>query len=401
MPAGPDRICPIRRLNMHNEALYNLRKKNVLAALAHQEGDYVPILANASSGGFAYAGKTVPEVFDDPRAYASAVNKVYDDMWADCIWTDGIIGTIGLEEAMDVCQYKLAPDNVTLTHVQIPCMEKEDYEEFCKDPDRFVLETLVPRRYPKMFEDREWAKNALKTLAEKQSYILGTLFGTALWDAEENSNVVEIVDFQFMFENPLDILFDHMRGFRGTLLDLRRSSSAVKEACGKLWELRCEPLTKRILPGTFPYPVQFTHMPNFLSPKQYREIYWPYEKAVIEWAESQGSKMIILMEGKWENIYECFLEVPKDSCVLVVDEDDIFKLKDRLGDHQIIAGGQNLMDMRLENADTAISNGKKVIDHCAPGGGFILTTNKAWISPGDINANMVETMNALHEYSLK
>ena len=163
----------------------------------------------------------------------------------------------------------------------------------------------------------------------------------------------------------------------------------------------CQGMVSRPLNGQCPYPVQFTHMPAFLSPKQYQELYWPYQQKVIDWAAKQNSKVIMLMEGKWENNYDCFLSAPRDSCVLVADEDDIFTLHDRLGQHQILIDGVKLLDTRMDNAEKAIDNGKRVIDHCAPGGGFILTTDKAWVTPGDINHTLVDVMNSLHNYSRK
>lgn len=54
------------------------------------------------------------------------------------------------------------------------------------------------------------------------------------------------------------------------------------------------------------------------------------------------------------------------------------------------------MYSRQENIDFA----KRVIDHCAPGGGFLFTTDKAWNSPDDITQNLVDVYNFAHEYGV-
>ena len=40
-----------------------------------------------------------------------------------------------------------------------------------------------------------------------------------------------------------------------------------------------------------------THIAPYLSPKQFEELYWPYEKKWIERAAAAGSKVWIMLEG--------------------------------------------------------------------------------------------------------
>lgn len=98
---------------------------------------------------------------------------------------------------------------------------------------------------------------------------------------------------------------------------------------------------------------------------------------------------------------DCFLDAPKDSLVLAVDDDDIFKVHEMLGEHQIICGGLKLADTRLKKFDDIKDSIKRVIDTCAPGGGFIFSTDKNFVTPGDINPTLVECFNFAHEYSSK
>ena len=44
---------------------------------------------------------------------------------------------------------------------------------------------------------------------------------------------------------------------------------------------------------------------------------------------------------------------------------------------------------------------KKVVDTCAPGGGFVFMPDKAFVTPGDVNPTLFECYNFAHEYSKK
>ena len=96
------------------------------------------------------------------------------------------------------------------------------------------------------------------------------------------------------------------------------------------------------------FAFQPCHIPAYLSTKQFKELWWPYEKKMIEWIAASGGKLYLIMEGRWENIMDCFLDVPKDSVVLAVDDDDFLKVHEVLGDHQILCGGLKAADTRLK-----------------------------------------------------
>ena len=87
-----------------------------------------------------------------------------------------------------------------------------------------------------------------------------------------------------------------------------------------------------------------------------------------------------MLEGSWEKVWHHFLEVPKDSCILYIDDDDICKAKKELGDHQIIEGGLKVAAVRTQSIDKIKDDIKHVIDVCAPGDGFLFCTDKAWIA---------------------
>ena len=87
--------------------------------------------------------------------------------------------------------------------------------------------------------------------------------------------------------------------------------------------------------------------------------------------------------------------------VLHVDDDDFLKAHEVLGDHQILVGGLRAADTRMKKFEDIKDDIKRVIDTCAPGGGFIFTTDKAMVTPGDVNPTLIECFNFANEYSSK
>lgn len=385
---------------MKKEELFSQKNANLMAAISRQEGEYVPTGLFGTSATVAWAGKRTVDVLHDPELFVRSLTAICDDMWVDSVVTIGATFTPRITETFDPVQYKYGPDGTTLVHLQMSPMLDTEYDQLIADPNKYVSEVLLPRKYPRLYSDPEWAKNALKVYAEDRAYSFGTLFTGSLSYLQENYGITPLLGMTEMVLNPIDILFDSFRGFRGTLTDLRRRPKEVKAAIDKLWEVRVAPKMAMPLQSTFPYAGQVPHIAPYLSPKQFEELYWPYEKLQIERIANAGGKVLIFLEGRWEKVWHHFLELPKDCCILVCDDDDIIKLHKELGHHQLIAGGLKLASLRKPKEEV-LDEVKHVIDECAPGGGFLFCTDKSLLSPSDVNQNLVDAYNFAHEYSKK
>lgn len=385
---------------MDTKELYESKYANFQKAVNRQEGAYVPTTITNNGGGFFWAGKTILDVHGDQMAYAEAITKVAGDMWVDGNILSGLTTTPRMDKAFPGAENKIAKDG-TLTHLQVSPMEADEYDQLIADPKGFIADVLLPRKHGFLFEDRGAAKEALKVYAEEKFYNIGQQMMITNKLLADKYGVFSFVNLGGAINTPLDHLFDYFRGFRGTLTDLRRQPAKVQAALDAIWEYRSADAVAKPYDASKGYPFQPCHIPAYLSPKQYKEYYWPYEKKLIEWVYNSGSKVFLIMEGRWEKIWECFLEVPKDSCVLCVDDDDFLKAYEVLGHHQILCGGLKVADTRLKKFDQIKDDMKHLVDTCAPGGGFLFGTDKGWVTPGDVNQNLVDAFNFVHEYSSK
>ena len=385
---------------METSKLYEQKYDAFQKAVSRQEGAWIPTAMTNNGGGLFWGGKTAFDVAGDHEAYAKAITSFLDEMWLDVNILSGLTTSPRRDAAFPTAENRLAADG-TLTHLQTPMMKPEEYDQLIADPRAFIANVLLPRKYPYLFEDRDAAKKLLKIYAEEQLEILVVQMAYTNKYMTEHYGVHNCVNMGSMINTPLDHIFDYFRGFRGTLTDLRRQPDKVRAALDAIWEYESAPKMAAPYDASKGFPFQPCHIPAYLSPKQFKELYWPYEKRLIEWVSSAGGKIFLIMEGRWEKIMDCFLEIPKDSVVLAVDDDDFLKVHEVLGDHQILCGGLKLADTRLKKFEEIKDDIKRIIDTCAPGGGLIFSTDKGFLTPGDVNPTLIECFNFAHEYSKK
>lgn len=379
--------------------LYEKRMDIYQKALNRQEGDWMPTSMLNNGGGFFYGDKTAYDVEGDHAAYAAALNGFLDEMWLDVCVMSGLTTSPTLSKAFPTAENRLAADG-SIVHLQAAPMKADEYDQLIADPQAFIANVLLPRKYPYLFENREKTKELLKVYAAGMVDTMVMQMGANKQYLAERYGIPTIMG-SGMINTPLDHIFDYFRGFRGTLTDLRRQPDKVHAALDAIWDYKCAPIVATPNDPSKGLVFQPCHIPAYMSPKQYMEFYWPYEKRYAEWIAASGGKIGLVLEGKWGQLADCFLDAPKDSFVLMVDDDDVFDIYERLGHHQIIMGGLKMANVRLKKFDDIKDDIKRVVDTCAPGGGFIFLPDKGFVTRGDVNPTLIECYNFAHEYSKK
>lgn len=379
---------------MNNEKLYLERVENFGKAVNRDNPAYVPVMGCMGGAGLGYAGKKLTDLYDKPEEFHDAMMKVYDDVYFDILASLGIWGAYpNIKEALGKnVQNFLSPDGVTVEHLQCSLMLDSEYAEAIKDIDKYVSDVILPRKFPQLFNDSiEKTLEDLKIVYDGQMTMFID-FNAPLVDViKERFNIPVLLQNEYM-DHPLDILFDDFRGFTGTIADLRRHKSEVKELCDILYKVRCNNFAN--IDCDYLYISQMPHMPAYLNVKQFEEFYWPYYKEMIENIAKSGRKLFLATEGRWLHIVDFLKELPKDSMIMNLDDDDIFEMYKAIDERQIIAGGAQVAKLRLAGKEENIEHAKKVLDECAGNGGFIFTTDKYLSCNGDINENLA----AVNEY---
>lgn len=382
---------------MKDPQLYEKRKKDLIAVSECETPDRIPVMLMPGAGMYAYGNTTLRAALDDdPQKGAQAFTKLYDDMWVDCVANYGWSVTQKAYEAMRSGNSFIGPDDITIEHISNPLMKDDEYAQLIADPSGFAKNVLLPRKYSWIFDgELKPAVKALETVINDSGYVYGVL-NAAIEEKSVNDYMLVGVgdDFKAPY-SPLDEIFYNLRGFSGTFSDLHRRPKEVIEACDVLWgmkELTFEPVAEAL-----PYAHWYALIPTYLNRKQFEKFYWPYFKKQIEDIYALGTKTLILLEGKWMQFAEFLCDLPKNSCILHVDDDDVIEFKKKLNGYQAVAGGVHSSKLAMASSEACLNEAKEIIEHCAPDGGFIYTNGKALISASDVNQNLIDTFNYVHE----
>ena len=111
---------------------------------------------------------------------------------------------------------------------------------------------------------------------------------------------------------PFDALSDHLRGMRGSMLDMYRQPDTIIEACDVILKRMME----RIGPAE-PGGVNAVSIPlhrgsdGFMSIKQFEKFYWPGLKGLILALIEKGQRPLVFFEGDYTSRLEYLLELPE------------------------------------------------------------------------------------------
>jgi len=179
---------------------------------------------------------------------------------------------------------------------------------------------------------------------------------------------------QSIINHPADILA-FMRGIRNFLIDLRRQPDKVKEMCEWLADGLTEAgkLLLKLINGNIVLYGCSRVSNTWISPKMFGELFWDTMKRQIWQLHKAGYFICFHLDNDWtKNIIEFFRELPKKCGFLHLDQANLIKLKDEIGDHLCLMGNLDPATTRLASPKDVEKKCKKLIEICGEGGGYIL-----------------------------
>lgn len=176
---------------------------------------------------------------------------------------------------------------------------------------------------------------------------------------------------------PFDGYSDFLRGTLDGLADMYERPEVVMEYCeeqlaGTLKQLEFQ---GKMMPGKHVFMALHKGMDGFMSDEHYREFYWNHLRTIIEKIIEVGMVPYIYTEGKYNSRLECLKEVPKGKVIYHFEDVDMAEAKRILGDTACITGGFSTYLLDYGTKEQVVDEVKRLIDTCAPGGGFIFETS--------------------------
>ncbi|MBQ1895988.1 MAG: hypothetical protein II473_05895 [Clostridia bacterium] len=391
----------------------------------NKQPDCVPITSQIETFAYGYGGTTIEEVKKHPLKGVAAFRKCYEDFYFDAFFEPIFVHPFAFFDGLGADSYFASDDGVTAQHKEIAPMEgtEEEYKALIKDPTKFFLDVINPRKFPNLNGAESGQRKAVvDAMKGAGSFLVGMGGGNMALPI-----LTDTPGFMGGFiEMPYDNIFDFLRGFKGSSIDMRRHPDLLVEATEAIFETyttECEKIYSflnalssppRLVKNaynvfvkagepecsSFPWFFNPTHAPSFMNQQQYEKFYWPTYKKTLELVTKWGGRTCTLLEGEWgPEKLELFKDLKKDSVILYVENDDICAVKKQVGDYQAIMGGMPISLLKSGTKKECLEHTMHVYDECAPGGGFIFTTDKSLLSTDDCNPENLKAVNAFaHAY---
>ena len=197
---------------------------------------------------------------------------------------------------------------------------------------------------------------------------------------------------------PFDTIGDTLRGTKGIVRDMFKRPDQLLEAIDVVTDftIRQTVAQANAMKATSALFPLHKGADGFMSPKQFETFYWPSLKKVAEGLIKEGIRPDLFAEGSYTTRLETVNEFPRGAVAWIFDRTDMAAAKKILGDRCCISGNVPTSLMVTGSYKDTKEYCRKLIEVCAPGGGFILAGG-AHCDQGNPD-NLRAMMDAAKEY---
>jgi hypothetical protein len=383
------------------EIKYKAKTNRFVSAIRLKQADRVPIAVEATFFHAKYAGISIEEVMYDPEKHRNAWKKMILDFDWDATMGAGYSLSGSMLEALDLKQLKWPGHGVDRNQqyqfAETEYMPEEDYDAFLDDPSDYMIRRYLPRvigalapfeSLPPLHDVISYSQGipefafafstpkmvaALDALKEIGQSTARWYIDSAMLDAEL-AGIGHPVWAGSFAHAPFDHVGNYLRGTRGIMIDMFRNPDKLLRTLERVlpWELDyAVNLARR---SGCPLVVIFLHKGSkgFMSEKQFRTFYWPTLRKLMLGLIDQGLIPVMYTEGDYTPWFEIIKDFPQGKGVLHLDQGDIFKAKEILGDVWCISGNVPNDLLCLGTPKQVEDYCRKLIDVVGEGGGYIL-----------------------------
>ena len=407
-----------------NQAKLDAKWKRIRDAVALTEPDRIPITPSPAIFPYLAYGYTVAEV-----NYDTTLEKAKDAYTKFLLEFDPdnatVVGNYAGEGPLMELQQPttmrwagmpgdVIPENSLQQYVEFPMLLDDEFEEFFNDRVTWEFRKNLPRGSELLKPlERFSVPMGVRGLAAQVSAPDTKKMIETLWKINEgyeeyqkkanevNASFVEL-GYPIIRGGGAGVPFDGYSDFlRGTILsleDLYTRPEDVRRYIDATFEQTIAMIkaSKGINDGTQVFMALHKGMDGFMSDEQYRKYYWSDLQAIIEEIIKNGMTPYIYTEGDYNTRLDCLKEVTAGKVIYHFETVDMANAKKVLGDTACISGGFPVYLLEHGTRQQVIDEAKRLIDICAPGGGFIFETNCGLDNP--LPGNLEALMETVREY---
>jgi uroporphyrinogen-III decarboxylase len=408
------------------ERLYKERTTRFIKAIKLEEPDRVPCMLPSGMYPAYYAGYTLREVMYDFTKLKKAYLKFIAEFDMDSYTGPSLVFP---GKALEITDHRLhkwpghgLPDNASIYQfVEKEYMKADEYPLLLGNAADFWWRVFLPRIVGAFEPFRKLppmggmmgvplpfyaavadpaVEAALKKMIEagkeviKWQQVIGELNLASL------AAGIPTLRGGGMGGAPFDSIVDMLRGTQGMVMDMYRQPEKLHEAM--------EMVVPGIIRGAIAAadvsgcPVCFMPLhkgdESFMSPKQFETFYWPTYRRVLLGMIEEGVVPFPFAEGRYGARLDIIKEMPRSAVLWYFEDIDMARAKKVLGGTACIAGNVPASVLYTKSPAEVKDYCRKLIETCAPGGGYILT-GAAGMNEGNPD-NLRAMMVAVKEYGV-
>jgi len=362
--------------------------------------DRVPVTILPSMFPYINAGMTVEEAMYDYDKCTAAFNKFILELKPDMNIGASAPGPGKFFEILDYKLYSWPGHGVAPEHCyqcnEGEYMTAEEYDLLMTDPSFYFRNFYLPRVFGALegftmlppltgiLEMYGVAFNFIPYALPPVQATFKALFEAGAealkWAMAMGGSDVELKSLGFpnilggFTKAPFDVIGDTLRGTRGIMLDMYRQPDKLLKAMEALVPI----MIGMGLGASQQTGNPLIFMPlhkgadGFMSDEQFKKFYWPTFKQVMLGLIEGGCIPFPALEGSWGSRLEIIQDIPKGKTMWMVDQSDMAKTKETLGENACLIGNVPSSMLKLGTPDEVKDYCKKLIDTVGKGGGFIM-----------------------------
>ena len=390
-----------------NKAKYDAKLKRINDAIALTEPDMVPIKPSPAIFPILDAGYTVAEsIYDDTLGvYRDALFKYLHKYDPDAGVGTGtnLAGQGKIMELQDPKNMRWAgmpgdviDKNSIQQYIEYPFLLDDEFEEFFTDRTGWSIRKAYPRtsNITECLKDfnlefgysgvaglaTQFSKPAMKELIQKL-WVINDMLAEYGKKAAQLAKDVEEDGYPIVQGGgagvPFDAYSDHLRGTIESLADLYTRPEDVERYIAEEHQKTLAMIRsmKGKMEGKHIFMALHKGMDGFMSDEHYEHFYWKHLQEIICTIIEAGQVPYIYTEGNYNSRLKFLADVPKGKVLYHFETVDMAEAKRILGDVACISGGFATQTLTFGSKQQVIDEVKRLIDICAPGGGFIFETS--------------------------
>ena len=386
--------------------------------------DSIPLALMPSMWPFINAGMTVQEAMYDYDKCTSAFRTFMLEYEPDMNIGAASPGPGRFYDIMDYKLYAWPGHGVAPEHsyqaIEAEYMRPEEYDLFLMDPSYYFTNFYLPRAFGALsgFPMLPMQTGILEMYGVAYSFIpyglppvqetfkkLADAGAEALkWAGAMGAIGGELVSRGYpnilggYTKAPFDILGDTLRGTKGLMMDMFRRPDKLLAAMDALVPIAISMGIGAMQQTGNPLIFMPLHKAadGFLSDAQFKKFYWPTFRKVLIGLIEGGCIPFPALEGHWTSRMDVIKDIPKGKTLWMVDQSDIFKVKETLGQVACLCGNVSSSMLRLSKPAEVSDYCKKLIDTVGRDGGFMLS-NGAFFDEAE-PANVMAMVKTTREY---